>query len=124
MPSDVDWEQAACRQPGADPDLWHDAKDIAPPGGAHRPSEAAVKCMTQCPARLRDACLRQAMNDEGDAGRDSRYGVFGGADPLQRYELWKLLHPERAAAAEERSARIAAARAREYERRRAGPAAA
>jgi hypothetical protein len=79
--------------------------------------------MSRCPEVLRDACLRQAMAEEGDAARDGRHGVYGGANPRERYELWKRLNPEKAAEQEERSQRIAASRAR-AQAGRAGPAAA
>jgi hypothetical protein len=123
MASDLDWGQAACRQPGVDPDMWFDWPDIQPPGTGHAPSAAARVCMSRCPEVLRDACLRQAMAEEGDAARDGRHGVYGGANPRERYELWKRLNPEKAAEQEERSQRIAASRAR-AQAGRAGPAAA
>ncbi|MEY9876578.1 hypothetical protein ABH931_006088 [Streptacidiphilus sp. MAP12-33] len=111
MASDLDWSLAACRQPGADPDLWHDASDIQPPGTGHRVSQAARICLSDCPAALQAACLRQALADEGDRSLDGRFGVFGGANPRERYELWARLNPARAAAMEARSRQIARSRA-------------
>lgn len=116
MTSDVNWDDAACRQPGTHPDLWHDAPDIAPPGTGHPPSVAATICLGECPLNLQRACLRIALAAEGSASTKARYGVFGGANPRERYELWKRLHPSSAEEAEARSRRIAAGRrlGREY----------
>lgn len=122
MASDLDWSQAACRQPGVDPDMWFDRPDIQPPGTGHGPSKAAVVCLNECPLALQHACLRLAMKAEGDAVRDGRHGVYGGANPRERYELWKRLHPAQAADADERTARLSRARTAAWERRRAGPA--
>jgi hypothetical protein len=48
-----------------------------------RPKEAINIC-TGCP--IRERCLSWAMEVEGKAARDYRYGIFGGLTSAQRFE--------------------------------------
>lgn len=49
--------------------------------------EAAKRLCQQCPATQRAACLELAMDAEGMAPAESRWGVFGGLEPSERARL-------------------------------------
>ena len=40
-----------------------------------------------CPVQT--ACLLAALDLEGDARRDERFGMWGGTTPRERYQMWK-----------------------------------
>lgn len=47
----------------------------------------AKKACARCPLQLREDCLEVAMKGEGNASAASRYGVFAGLDPEERWAL-------------------------------------
>jgi WhiB family redox-sensing transcriptional regulator len=68
------WQSAgACI--GTDPEDWFDERNTA---------ETIATCLA-CPIRQR--CLDWAMDIEADAGRDYRYGIYGGLTSTQRHAL-------------------------------------
>jgi WhiB family redox-sensing transcriptional regulator len=79
----TDWRvDAACR--GADPELF-----FPPPLGAKlAPLMRQIRelCGT-CP--VRDQCLQFVLDFEGDARLESRYGIFAGTTPRQRWAMWR-----------------------------------
>ncbi len=46
--------------------------------------QEAIDACAKCPIATRNACLQIAMNAEGMAPGESRYGVFGGLVPSER----------------------------------------
>ena len=60
-----------------DPDLWF--------SGQRTDKEIAKKLCFSCP--LREACLEDCLDYEELAGRQMRWGIFGGLDPDQRAQL-------------------------------------
>jgi hypothetical protein len=75
-----DWQAAAlCRKPGADPDWWHaDGQTLL--------AVYARDWCGRCPIRQR--CLDDAMQYEGNALERNRYGIYGGLTPGARRRLW------------------------------------
>ena len=53
-----------------------------PPEGQHAAAAKAI-CAT-CPECVQVACLRMALDVEGNRSRNGRYGVFGGKTPAER----------------------------------------
>ena len=75
------FEGAPCTE--LDPDL------SFPEHGEKRDSygprmQQAVDACAGCPMKTREACLALAMDAEGMAPGESRYGVFGGLTPSER----------------------------------------
>jgi hypothetical protein len=64
---------AACKEPGIDPDVFFDDKDIS----------AAVEICHGCP--VREMCLADALAREGRTAPSSRFGILGGLGPDDRY---------------------------------------
>ncbi|MEV8477857.1 WhiB family transcriptional regulator [Streptomyces sp. NPDC051173] len=74
-----DWStRPSCARPDADARLWFSDQP------AER-KEARGRC-GNCPART--TCLDRAMEAEGSAPARARFGIFGGLDGRQRYELY------------------------------------
>ncbi|MGW1071519.1 WhiB family transcriptional regulator [Streptomyces sp. NPDC002537] len=74
-----DWStRPSCARPDADVRLWFSDQP------AER-KEARDRCGT-CP--MRTECLEGVMEAEGDAPARARFGIFGGLDGRQRYELY------------------------------------
>ena len=63
-----------------DPGAWF------PEGGYGSYTVARAWCQ-QCPVQA--ACLRAALDMEGDARRDERFGMWGGTTPQERHQMWK-----------------------------------
>lgn len=82
LPPPEAWHtRAECR-----PELWRDP-DLWFPGAYERAElrDAVEICLT-CP--VRQDCLDAALEAEGAAARNSRYGVWGGLTPGQRHRLY------------------------------------
>lgn len=83
-PLPTEWKnEAACR--GVDPTWFAPAEDAL----TQYPRGRAV-CM-RCP--VRDACLTDAMNREGDKPASHRAGLWGGLSPEQRAALARARTP-------------------------------
>lgn len=80
-PTGDDWRQhSACAAKGADPD------DMFPERS--KPGLAAARALcTSCPVQTE--CLLAALAEEGNKGRESRYGIRGGLTPSQRHALYR-----------------------------------
>lgn len=66
-----------------------DLSEFIPEGklgiAAQRAHKKAVQFCGPCPVKRE--CLRFALDAEGNAPADSRFGVFGGMTPEQRHEM-------------------------------------
>jgi len=74
--------------------------DLSFPAGSGKLSkehELAKRDCARCPIALREECLELAMQGEGRASAATRYGVFGGLDPVERAALAKERRTERTA---------------------------
>ncbi len=80
----TDWmDDAACRAPGLDPDLWTDKPDGKFWG--HGEQAAAVHICKGCPVRRQ--CLEYALRLEEGEHRSGRTGIYGGTTPMQRHRI-------------------------------------
>ncbi|QCX81104.1 Transcriptional regulator WhiB2 [Streptomyces sp. YIM 121038] len=83
-PADAWLKRAACRDV--------EPEEMFPDSDAVRIKFAQTVCAA-CPVTR--ACLVLALRAEGKAGRDSRYGIFGGLTPRQRHRLHLELRKRR-----------------------------
>lgn len=75
---------APCTQNDPDLSFPHDGERSQ----SYEPRIAAAKRLCeQCPAAQKAACLDLAMDAEGGAPAESRWGVFGGLGPSERARL-------------------------------------
>lgn len=72
--------------PGFTPVCAQDGEMWFAPGGSIDDHNARAICR-QCPAQL--ACLQVALDAEGAAVAQMRFGVFGGLDGSQRAALYR-----------------------------------
>lgn len=91
--TDPDWrDHATCS--GMDGDLW-----FAPGSGGAREydhlTEAKRICNTICP--VREACLADAMRDEGAKPTTQRFGIRGGLTPAERDRAYRARYTKAAA---------------------------
>jgi len=73
--------------------------DLSFPGGKGKFELAyaqAKRDCDRCPLQLREECLELALKGEGNSAAVTRFGVFGGLDPDERYALAKERSAERA----------------------------
>lgn len=70
-------EEGICAQ--VDPELFF------PDKGQSDLTRAAIAVCTGCP--VREACLAEALAEEGSAAASHRYGVRGGRSPRQRTRI-------------------------------------
>ena len=61
-----------------DPELWFPGDGSV---GRFRAEQAKDICRTECPARVRVACLKEALDD------DTSDGIWGGLDEKERKKL-------------------------------------
>ena len=47
----------------------------------------AVGVCESCPVKVREACLRMALDAERGTGVYERHGVFGGLTPIERFRM-------------------------------------
>ena len=73
----TNYPQAACV--GHDPELWFRLDKTLTDRDA---TKLAVAICSTCP--VREACLAQALKDEGGVSVTGRHGIFGGLTPEQR----------------------------------------
>lgn len=78
--------EAACRGVGTDA--------MYPPPGNTAAVLAAQSVCGDCPVRR--ACLADALSREGSTGAADRYGIWGGATPQERRDLYLQHHPQAA----------------------------
>lgn len=69
------WKMKA-RCVGTDPELFYMVSAEA--------TDAALEICAQCP--VIEACLAEALQQEGTSGRHARFGVRGGTTPLERFK--------------------------------------
>lgn len=75
------WQaRGACAVEGIDPDGMFPERS--------KPGLAAARALcTRCPVQTE--CLLAALAEEGNKGRESRYGIRGGLTPSQRHALYR-----------------------------------
>lgn len=76
------WEAACSSMPEAVADRVFFSTDP-------RDRRYAVGVCEECPVRVREACLRMALDAERGTGVYERHGVFGGLTPIERFRLQK-----------------------------------
>ena len=74
------WEAACSSMPEAVADRVFFSTDP-------RDRRYAVGVCGGCPVRVREACLRMALDAERGAGVYERHGVFGGLTPIERFRM-------------------------------------
>lgn len=77
---------APCRD--TDPDLSYPSKGDNGEGRAKQYARAKAVCAT-CPVQIKRECLDLALETEGNAAADLRYGVFAGLTPHERNAIAK-----------------------------------
>ena len=76
------WEAACSSMPEAVADRVFFSTDP-------RDRRYAVGVCESCPVKVREACLRMALDAERGTGVYERHGVFGGLTPIERFRLQK-----------------------------------
>ena len=84
LPRNPDWRVSAACLDGDPDDMFPDPSDA-------RGVEYAKSFCRGCP--VRDECLDNAMAQEGDLKKESRFGIRGGLTPGQRYYLRSSSRP-------------------------------
>ena len=74
------WEAACSSLPGDVADQVFFSTDA-------RDRQYAKRVCDGCPVRVREACLRMALDAERGAGVYERHGVFGGLTPIERFRM-------------------------------------
>ena len=74
------WEAACSSLPGDVADQVFFSTDP-------RDRRYAVGVCGGCPVRVREACLRMALDAERGTGVYERHGVFGGLTPIERFRM-------------------------------------
>lgn len=82
----VNWRQAAACAV-ADPDMWF--ADGGKGKGLREQRLARLICDRHCP--VQEECLDTALAREGAAHHENRFGIWGGYDPRERYNLHRRL---------------------------------
>lgn len=100
-PADTWRDRAACSQP-----LYRGARDMWFPIDADNQARRAAKqiCDT-CPVRV--DCLTEAVNTEGAAAVNARFGVYGGLTPRQRRRIYDKARTNSTTLADEITAALA-----------------
>ena len=74
------WEAACSSMPEAVADRVFFSTDP-------RDRRYAVGLCESCPVKVREACLRMALDAERGTGVYERHGVFGGLTPIERFRV-------------------------------------
>lgn len=80
----VDWSTRACN--GADPELFF-GPDGEPEADRQKRVAAASALCAACPLPVRQACLSGALAAEAGQGNSTRFGIYAGLGPRDRYKL-------------------------------------
>lgn len=89
----IDWrEQALCAQIGSDLFFVDDTGPYDALRQANERYPAAKRVCQACPVQAQ--CLEFEMRVEGSRHSTHRFGIFGGLNPRERYDLYKT-NPDR-----------------------------